>query len=363
MPYNDDQIFYAALWWSSVLDGAEAWTVDIFKAYGKKPIALTPVKKPNDDRIDDETPVTQEQFRAYFDALYEYLKDGKAQAEKTSAKGETYIELGQEAGVSSDSPTYPDFAYSSGIEEAIKAAGIDRYAHMKGTHVWLHSDGQLYVTNGAPGGPVVVPLDYPGRPAPEFPLYPYFREQDMTNTYDTTWETFFRVVPLQEGQKYTRGYVAQDGTRQTREDTARKDRVLTLGQYESSVPLKDLTDEEILAFGPRITHSMADDAKEYVPGFEDKPHNARVEATDDPRIVRHLKGPVKVMDVTQKMAIGFASGFTIAEPGDKIIVEQAGYSPRVMKKASLENGNVRLIPYSPSSWQKTPAAPDVKNAL
>ncbi len=317
----------------------------MFKDYGMKPIALEPSRKRNDEH--DDVPVTKKQFRTYFDALYEGLKNGVEKPERTGEKGNTHISLEQSFATSSNDPAYPDFPYSDVIEMATAVSGISRHAHAKAHKVEIHDSGHLFVLKDTNGKYAYHELDYPGSPLLDYVAKPSFTKDDMVDTRQMVWETFFRVVPLEEGQKYQSGWMTVADTRHFRENTAREGQVLTLGHYESSVPLTDLTDAEIIAGTEKISGSMSVDAEEYKAGYVDERHQSQVEATDDPRIVRHLKGPVTVMDVTEKTALFTGLSFVIAQPGDKIVIEQEGYSPRVMRKESIDTGKVRFIPFNP----------------
>lgn len=345
MTFRNDQLFYAAIWWASGLDGALAYTDSVFRDYGMKPVALDPSRMRNKEH--DDVPVTEQQFRIYFDALYEGLKNGVEKPERTGEPNHTHISLEQSFATSSDNPAYPDFPYSDVIEMATAVSGISRHAHPKAHKVEIHDTGHLFVTREVNGQYRFVEFDYPGSPLTDYIAKPTFTRDDMKDTKQVVWETHFRVVPLEEGQKYQSGWMTVAGTRAFREHTARAGQVLTLGHYESTVPLAELTDAEIIAGTDKITGSMATDADEYKAGYVSERHQSQVEATDDPRIVRHLKGPVTVMDVTEKMALFTGLSFIIAQPGDKIIIEQEGYSPRVIRKDSLETGKVKFIPFNP----------------
>ncbi|MDI1227573.1 MAG: hypothetical protein PSY14_07815 [bacterium] len=347
MTFRNDQFFYAAIWWASGLDGAEAFTADVFRDYGMAPVALEPSRKRNDEH--DDVPVTERQFRIYFDALYEGLKNGVEKPERTSEKGNTHITLEQSFATSSNDPAYPDFPYSDVIEMATAVSGVSRHAHAKSHKVEIHDSGHLFVLKETNGKYAFHELDYPGSPLLDYVSKPSFTKDDMKDTRQMVWETFFRVVPLEEGQKYMSGWMTVANTRYFHENTARAGQVLTLGHYESSVPLAELTDAEIIAGTEKITGSMRVDAAEYTAGYVSERSQTQIEATDDPRIVRHLKGPVTVMDVTEKMALFTGLSFVIAQPGDKIIIEQEGYSPRVMRKDSFDTGKVRLIPFNPEN--------------
>ncbi len=345
MAFRNDQLFYAAAWWASGLDGALAYTDRLFRDYGMKPVALDPSTKRDDEH--DGTPVTEQQFRAYFDVLYEGLKNGVEKPERTDEPGHTHIALEQSFGTSSDLPMYPDFPYSDVIEMAISVSGISRHAHAKAHKVEIHDSGHLFVIQQVSGQYRFVALDYPGSPLTDYVAMPSFTKDDMKDTKQVVWETLYRVVPLEEGQVYQSGWMSVANTRVFREHTARAGQVLTLGHYESSVPLAELTDAEIIAGTEKITGSMAVDAKEYSAGYADARYHSQVEATDDPRIVRHLKGPVTVMDVTEKLSLFTGMSFIIAKPGDKIIIEGEGSHPRVIRKESLDTGRVKFIPFNP----------------
>ncbi|MDF3023350.1 MAG: hypothetical protein K0R10_711 [Alphaproteobacteria bacterium] len=345
MTFRNDQLFYAAIWWASGLDGALAYTDSVFKDYGMTPVALEPSTKRNKEH--DDVPVTEQQFRTYFDALYEGLKNGVEKPERTGEPGHTHIALEQSFGTSSDLPMYPDFPYSDVIEMATAVSGISRHAHAKAHKVEIHDTGHLFVTKEVNGQYRFVEFDYPGSPLLDYMAKPTFTKDDMKDTKQVVWETFFRVVPLEEGQKYQSGWMSVANTRVFRENTARAGQALTLGHYESSVPLAELTDAEIIAGTEKITGSMAVDADEYTAGYASERSQSQVEATENPGIVRHLKGPVTVMDVTEKMSLFTGLSFVIAKPGDKIIIEQEGYSPRVIRKDSLDTGKVKFIPFNP----------------
>lgn len=345
MSFRNDQLFYAAIWWASGLDGALAYTDDVFRDYGMKPIPLEPSTKRNDDH--DGVSVTEQQFRTYFDALFEGLKNGVAKPERTGEPGSNHYSLEQSFATSSNNPAWPDFPYSDVIELATAVSGISRHAHAKAHKVEVHDTGHLFVIKETNGKYAFHELDYPGSPLTDYVAKPTFTRDDMKDTRQVVWETFYRVVPLEEGQTFQSGWMTVAGTRAFHENTARAGQVLTVGHYDSTVPLNELTDAEIIAGTDKITGSMDVDAKEYTAGYADERYQSQVEATDDPRIVRHLKGPVTVMDVTEKMALFTGMSFTIAKPGDKIIIEQEGYSPRVIRKESLDNGKVKFIPFIP----------------
>ncbi|HYD19044.1 MAG TPA: hypothetical protein VEF76_11245 [Patescibacteria group bacterium] len=345
MAYNDDQLFYAAIWWATGIDGAEAYTADVFKAYGKTPIAVTPAKEPNKDH--DGTPVSEAQFRVYFDVLYEGLKNGVEKTQRTYEPGSGYMKLERSFATSSNNPAYPDFPYSDVIEMAMAVSGVTRHMHGTGNHVAIHETGQLFVTQKSGERYQWQELPYPGAPEQPFASAPVYTAADMKGAKPVVWETFYRVVPLEEGQVYQSGWIAVDGNRYFHEGTARAGQVLTLGQYDSTVPLASLTDAEIIAGTEKITGSMASDAYEYAAGYIDERHQSSLEATDDPRIVRHLKGPVMALEVTEPLALHAGSSFVIAKPGDRIITEQEGYTPRVIRRESLESGKVRFIPFNP----------------
>lgn len=346
MTFRNDQLFYAAIWWASGLDGALAYTDSVFKDYGMTPVALDPSTKRNEDH--DDVPVTEQQFRAYFDALYEGLKNGVEKPARTDEKGHTHVALEQSFGKSSDNPAWPDFAYSDVIEMATAVSGVSRHAHAKAHKVEIHDTGHLFVTKEVNGRYRFVEFDYPGSPIGDYVVKPTFTRDDMADTRQMVWEFLYRVVPLEEGQKYHSGWMTVADTRAFREGTARKGQVLTVGHNDSTVPLADLTDEEIIAGTEKITGSMALDAKEYTPGHVDTYSQSHIEATDDPRIVRYLKGPVTVMDVTEKMALFTGSSFIIAKPGDRIVVEQEGSHPRVMRKEHFDSGKIRFLPFDPA---------------
>lgn len=347
MTFSNDQLFYAAIWWASGLDGALAYTDDVFRDYGMKPVALAPSATRNDEH--DGTPVTERQFRAYFDALYEGLKNGVEKPERTGEPGHAHISLAQSFATSSDDPAYPDFPYSDVIEMATAVSGIPRHAHAKAHMVEIHDSGHVFVTKEVNGQYRFAAFDYPGSPLGDYVAKPTFTKDDMKDTRQMVWEFFYRVVPLEEGQKYQSGWMTVAGTRAFREGTARAGQVLTVGHNESYVPLADLTDAEIIAGTDKISGSMAQDAKEYAAGYVNTSSQSHIEATGDPRIVRYLKGPVTVMEVTEKTALFAGSSFVIAQPGDRIVVEQQGSLPRLMRKELFDNGKVRFLPFNPEN--------------
>lgn len=358
MAYNDDQFFYAALWFATTLDGAEALTDGICKAYGKKPIPLSPVKQPNPRH--NGTPVTEDQFRTYFDTLYATLKDGRTERTHHTSSGRDgqFLKLSRAPGASRSQPQWPEVAFSPSVEAAIAASGIDRNAHTKGCYVYIHDTGDVFVNVTQADGPMTIAsLDYPGKPPAPYRTLPAYTRSDMADTRLMVWEEQYRIVDLAPGQGYMSGYVGVDGKRYFSEAIADEGHALLVGNFESTVPLATLTDAEILAGSAKINGATAFRRDEFQPGFFDPDSRKWVEETSDPRIVSQRTGPVRVMDVTENIALHSGYSFAIAKPGDLIVQESAGSTPRVVTRGEIENGNKIFLPYAPPTPRKAAPKP------
>ncbi|MCB9990927.1 MAG: hypothetical protein H6867_06060 [Rhodospirillales bacterium] len=386
MAFNENQFFYAALWWLAALPGGKTHTANICARHGKTSIDFPQfdiTRKPQkwkagaedlspqtpEDVVNlmlnalgvseqarefnreaaqaIEAPLPAQTLDVFFDSLFEALKN-KTDFQHTAERRQEgrFIELRQSAAISSLHPAYPDHPFSDDIETAIAKAGIDRGALPQSTGIILHDDGQMFVPQAQQGKPqwLMDTLNYPGKPD-----LPYqhlaLQAKDMNHCPRLTWELLYRVVPLQAGQAFKTGWMTVSGSRTENEDIAGEDQVLVIGNSDVENPelLETLTDEQIINFHPSIKRSMAARRKEYQEGYEDRAYNMSVEAADQPNIMRKLIADIAYIKVKAPVQIGHGLSYAIAQPGDFIIRESERSAPRVIRKSSIDQGAVRFI--------------------
>lgn len=364
---NENQMFYAALWWAAQLPGGAEQVPAILARHDKAPVMFPPFtpkrgrEEINPFEMSDEKIEQLEEWERtgynpadavldgpVIDEFFETLLAAMRSTEKleyTSSGGHRYLDLRQSIGTASNHPAYPDRPFSVTIEAAIAVAGIHRHALPQNASCYLHNDGQLFVSRDKDSGYGRVSVDYPGRPA-----LPYrtlvLEPADMDHYPVLTWESLYRVVPLRPGQTYKYGWMTVAGERAEFEDTSRGAQALIIGNNDagSTEALTRLTDEEIIAFHPSLRGSHATwQPEEYRPGYKSAFNNSFVEATADPRIVRSLIPGIAFMKAAEPVQFGCGSDFNVAQAGDFIIRESARSLPRVIAREMTENGRVRFI--------------------
>ncbi|MBU0858785.1 MAG: hypothetical protein KJ667_02505, partial [Alphaproteobacteria bacterium] len=289
--------------------------------------------------------LSAEKIDSFFDHLFEALQAQRAKASYTATGHNRYLELRQSFGTSSNHPAYPDYPFSDALETAIAAAGIHRHALPQRTPTYMHDDGQLFVPQtDAAGKPAMISVVYPERPALPH-RHITMGPRDMDHCPTLTWETLYRTVPLQPGQKYKSGYFAVNGERITHESEAFADEVLLVGNndVDSLDQLTSLADEDILAFNPPLRGSYAQDRKKCTPGYRDTLYNSFVEAAGQPNMIRSLIPDIAFIKVSEPVQLGTGSNFVTAQPGDYIIRESQNGTPRVIAHDLVNNGRVRFI--------------------
>ncbi len=169
--FNDNQLFYAALWWVAGLPGGAKHVPAILDRYGMAPVDFPPCaitrgrKKANwftmsmEELLELEdweargyNPADEilppEKLDAFFDCLFAAVR--QTAQEKTGlcytfSGRDRYLELRQSGGTSTSHPAWPDFPFSDALEAAIAIAGISRHALPRKRGLYAHEDGQLFV--------------------------------------------------------------------------------------------------------------------------------------------------------------------------------------------------------------------------
>lgn len=347
-PFGEDQLFYAALWWTASLPGGAEVVADICHDHGK----VTEIFYPGPGINPKASPVTAGQVRTFFETLYSSLKQGACEVEHDHwGNGRVFLNLAKTYSYGME-----DFdCYSPVLANACTAAGIlanDSLCN-KNT-LFLHDDGRILTRQRSGTGWEISAIDYPGMPVLPYPAVDLKRE-DFEGMPRIRIERQYRVVPLHPGDTLKWVYNSVAGLRCESEMKVTRDNqavyVFTAG---AAKPLADLTDEEIINGGPDIIHNSPDTPLySLTPGYTDE-YGTSIEATDDPRIVRELTAPMPVMEVTVPFQFGIGSSFAVAQPGDRIVWESS--SPRVYRKEDLEREVIRMVP-APSAPAGSAPAP------
>ncbi len=370
MPFSENQLFYTALLWTSALPGGDKYAPQICERYNREKInfpSLNIKRKPlswdeycfkelekgqeratlskeefNRKATEDmKNPVPPEQLDTFFDNLFTALKEKKEfQRPDTNCRNTFYIQLSKMTGASSDHPAFPETPFSDELENAMLAANIKRGQMPQNIWMYVHDDGHIFVSQKW----TRFSLDYPGKP--ELPYkHMAIKPEDMDSCPRLTWETLYRLVPLQPGQKYKSGWISILGERCEHEKTAREGEVITVSNsdVEDVALLESLSDEDILNFDPVIKLSLAEEERQYKDGYKNPHGKSYIEKTDKPNIVRHMLPDVAYMEVKEPVQIGYGWHFSVAKSGDFIIRDGEHSNPRVMRKETIESGKVRFV--------------------
>ncbi len=366
MPYNDSQLFYAALYWAEALPGGEAFTDDICKKHGKP---FTPMNAPKrgvkDDMDRDFNPfkkgeaerkatviakisegVTQKECEAFFDAMYADLKSGNADTSYTSTgKDGQFFNLRRSTAYTSKKGY---FSFHGSIEKGIEAANLDRDVLPRAV-MHVQDSGQLFIYNSA--AKKIEDFAYPGKPAQDFLSLPSITRDDLRHTPQVLLEYVYRIVDIVPGKSYDISYTAVDGTETSMPWEANEGDAFVISNSDTP-DVEKLTDAQILSgkYGGIVTRR-----EEYEAGFEHQVHRYTISATDKANIVTYHSDPHYCMPVTQKCQIGHGHRFRTAEPGDFIIASEQSGGAMVISAAEIKGGLVKLVP-APKKSSDGPAA-------
>ncbi|HEY8192033.1 MAG TPA: hypothetical protein VIG74_06380 [Alphaproteobacteria bacterium] len=294
---------------------------------------------------DVNKPCPAAQLDTFFDTLYTALKEKKDFLHPYSHWNLNYIELEHSPSSSSDDPCYPDHPFSPELEAAIATSGIARGALPQKMRVYAHDDGQIFMPEKNEEIHRMVSFDYPDRP-PLSRRHTDIGMRDLDNCPRLVWETFYRVVPLQQGEKYKTYWQTVAGGRYENENTARRPgKVLTISRNDVRDPylFESLSDEDIKNAHPGVLSASDDDAECYEPGYSHPIYKSRVEATSAPNIVRNISPDVAYMKVTEPMQLYCGTQYMTAEPGDFIIRESSNSMLRVIPRSAIDSGKVNFI--------------------
>ena len=206
MEYNENQLFYASLWWVSALPGGDAHIDSICERYDKDTITFPQFQSLRKPRTHDnlgieesamndfereemfnilsgiplsdnaretfnqlaskfiETTLSESTLDNFFDTLFEAVKLKACQTSSLTEFGSPYIELTQHLVRRTDDPAFPDYPFSDALEKAIESASISRGALPQSVIIRAYADGQLFVPSGNFSAYQNIPIDYPGKP-------------------------------------------------------------------------------------------------------------------------------------------------------------------------------------------------------
>jgi len=365
MPYNDNQLFYAALYWAEALPGGQAFTDDICKKHGKPYMPMNAPQQtldkvececnPFEDDEDEfflkeervkykvESGVSRGQCETFFDAMYGFLREGKEKEKDASnSKDGKFLQLCR-SNVTSKS----HFPFSDAIEAGLAEAGLDREILNPHAFAFAHDNGAL-ISMQAPEKNFrnVIDVAYIGRPQTGYRSLPSFGLEESAKVISTAQiEYFYRQIPLKAGQAYTWGYNTVGGGHEAHDEVAQEGEFFMLSHRDVDGDLGALSDDEILNGDARVTGGCAYPKNEwdrYQPGYFSEKSGVSVEATDDPCIVRELQYPMPCMDVTEKIQISYGRNFQLAEPGDKIVFDEKDKRVMLFRKEEMGSGKSRL---------------------
>ncbi len=322
MPYNDAQLFYAAMYWISALPGADAYMADACKA---RRFDVVDYKAPRseDELRDPISPLTKEQFDTILTTLEQELTKPDAVKNFTSdGTATSYQEVRR-----SLARVFPPRPPTTPAEIALAAAGIDDEGAAKISTVYLHETGQLFAYMRQDDKLVVDELIYPGRPEMPFTSHPKFSVADMTNDGQFVFEQFYRIERLEKDEKYIWSYDAVNGKRVNLECSNLGQDVITVSGADPKA-LAALTREDILS---GTVANSPDDQKRFSGNYMDPGSKERMDATEFPGIYRELRGPFNYMTVKEPTQLYSGSSFMIAQPGDRIFAEKDTSTPRVIR--------------------------------
>jgi hypothetical protein len=365
MKLDNNQLFYATLYWAEALPGGAAFSDDIcaehkpympmdpplqtadkievdpYKDYGYFPDTEENIRKNITSIV--ESGVSREQFNAFFEAMYRFLTDGGERKRSAgSPKDGKYIELSR-CNPHSDR----DVPFSNAIIYGLQAAGLHSEILNPQAEAYVHDNGQLIVMpRTGKGYRDFIDVAYPGRPVTGRSLPGIAVEDSAEATSLVSIEYLYRAVPLEAGKTCVIRY----GEDEAYDFTAKEGDVFYISHHDVGGDLnllRQMADEEIISGQNPVLrggmHLPANDKEEYQPGYADKKGSYSMEATDDPRIVRMLQAPARCMEVTARVQISYGRNFQVAEPGDKILFDEKQRRILVIRKEDIENGACRLV--------------------
>lgn len=384
MAFNEDQIFYACLWWAQHLPGGASQAEAICARYNKAPIEFPeyePTYKPFDasdirksavarefnklgfkerlakihdgefDRAAMEEisqPLPPEQIDLFFDELFRETKRKAADITANNPRVPiNFIMLEQSPVTSSQSPAFPDHPFTDVIEIAMNRAEIDRGRMPQRGYVEFYSDGQMFVKRSVTRDkmPPTVELDYPQKPVLPYKHFPMTAES-MDSCPQLSWKLTYRIVPLEEGQEYRVTWPQVGGGQYVSPtNIASKGEAIFIQRHEFLNPddFDTMSDEDIIALHPSVKMLSVRNLESVMGGTDYLYFKMRVETTDKPNIIHEYMENIAYMVVNRPLQIGRGFEYRVVQPGDYIIRESEKSSPRVISKALIERGAVNFI--------------------
>lgn len=353
MPYNDNQFFYAALFWLESLPGGEVFGPSIADRYDKLYIPMNAPKGDGQSSLREfnvsakredamrgkfDLGITAEEANDFFDVCYEALSAGVEEETcsitQISCK---HIHLTRACSMRGGGPGY--FAFPHSIELALSAAGLDREL-LPLAQVYINDDGSLITRMYKDAQNV----NYPGRPDTDYKFMPLLSTDELSKMEGATWvefEYFYRIIPLTAGETYNACYTTAAGDVKTFEDVAVEGSVMLIPH--STPGFDTLSDEELLAgIGTFVKSATVTDGAQYAVGLHDTQYEYRIEATAKPNVVHYISDKARALLITEKTAYAYGANRALLEPGDLLYGTRQSTARPVFKK-SIDSGQVRVI--------------------
>jgi hypothetical protein len=351
---DSNVLFYTALYWVACLPNGADHIKQLCEEYGQTYMNIKAPQKtlqqaekelfnPFDTReYDDRYPVVSEKIKngVSYEEAKQFLQDTLSIIGHTGLqdkyKEKSFMTL-QKHGATSDM----EFHFSDEIEAALIQSSlkddyieIDRQIIGHGM-ICVHYDGQAFAYQiDAQGKPSIEKFEYPGYPDIPHKVYTHITSEDIVHAPKLVREIFYRIIPLEEGQKYVWGFHTQSDGIQAYDNTAHANEVYTV-DLDARDYDPNMSDEEILM---HPTLGISRFKFDMAIGTVNQFRGNRIEATDQPNIVKDVSRPMPCMDVTEKIQIGYGDYMRIAEPGDKLFAEYKDKSDvSILRKAVLEN--------------------------
>ena len=379
MAFNEDQIFYACLWWAKHLPGGKDHADAICARYNKpavtfpyynpeyKPYDATQIKesavarefneyglkerlaKIRDGSFDRAAmaeisePLTPEQIDTFFDELFHETKFKAVKVIEDNPNVKfNFIELNRSAVMVG---TDGFFSFCDEIEMAMNRADIPRGKLPQFGNLDIYSDGQMFVRETQSGERVhSVMFDYPNKPALPYKHFS-LTAQDMDSYPRLSRKNTYRVVPLEEGQQYRVTFPMVGGKQFVSEPRrANEGDAILIQRHEFADP-KDfdlLSNEDIINLHPSVRSFGVNNPERILDGTAHL-YPTRGERTGSPHIINQYMDNIAYMIVDRPVQVGRFFDYDVAQPGDYIIRETEKSSPKIIRKQWIDEGKVTFV--------------------